>query len=55
LPKGEKIITYKRGMSSAYIFCMNFSSEGEKLITTSDTGTMHIFDLKADKLKYVSI
>lgn len=46
--KGEKIITYKRGMASAYIFCLNFSFDNEKLISTSDTGTMHIFDLKQD-------
>jgi WD40 repeat protein len=49
LPKGEKIITYKRGMSSAYIFCLNFSFENDKLISSSDTGTMHVFDLKSDE------
>jgi WD40 repeat protein len=48
LPKGEKIITFKRGISSAYIFCLNFSFENDKLITTSDTGTMHVFDLKPE-------
>lgn len=48
LPKGDKIITYKRGMQSAYIFCLNFSFDDEKLISTSDTGTMHIYDLKQD-------
>jgi autophagy-related protein 18 len=49
LPKGDKIITYKRGMSSAYIFCINFSLNSEKILITSDTGTLHIFDLKEDK------
>jgi WD40 repeat protein len=48
LPKGEKIVTYKRGLSSAYIFCLNFSFENDKLITTSDTGTMHVFDIKSE-------
>lgn len=48
LPKGEKIVTYKRGISSAYIFSLNFSFESDKLITTSDTGTMHVFDIKAE-------
>ena len=48
LPKGEKVVTYKRGISSAYIFCLNFSFNNEKLITTSDTGTMHVFDMKQD-------
>jgi autophagy-related protein 18 len=48
VPKGEKIITYKRGVYSAYMFSLNFSFDDEKLITTSDTGTVHVFDLKAD-------
>jgi autophagy-related protein 18 len=48
LPKGEKVITFKRGISSAYIFCLNFSYENEKLVSTSDTGTLHIYDLKQE-------
>ena len=28
---------------------MNFSLNSEKLLVTSDRGTMHIFDLKSDK------
>lgn len=48
LPKGDKIITYKRGISSAYIFCLNFNFENDKLITTSDTGTMHVFEIKPE-------
>jgi WD40 repeat protein len=52
LPKGEKLITYKRGIQSAYIFCLNFSFDNEKLITTSDTGTLHVFDLKQDTEEY---
>jgi len=46
--KGEKIITFKRGISSAFIFCLNFSYDNEKLVATSDTGTLHIFDLKQE-------
>lgn len=49
LPKGEKILTYKRGISSAFIFSLNFSANSEKLISTSDLGSVHIFDLKNDK------
>lgn len=48
LPKGEKICTFKRGISSAFIFCLNFSSNSEKLISTSDTGILHIFDIKEE-------
>jgi autophagy-related protein 18 len=46
LPKGEKVLTFKRGISSANIFSMNFSSDNEKFISSSDTGTIHVFDLK---------
>ncbi len=49
LPKGDKILTYKRGISSAFIFCLNFSLNNEKLISSSDTGTLHIFDLKQEE------
>ena len=49
LPKGDKILTYKRGISSAFIFCLNFSSDNQKLISSSDTGTLHIFDLKQEE------
>ena len=48
LPKGEKICTFKRGISSAFIFCLNFSANSEKLISTSDTGMLHIFDIKEE-------
>lgn len=49
LPKGDKLITYKRGLASAYIFSINFSLDSDKLIVSSDTGTLHVFDLKKDK------
>ena len=48
LPKGEKILTFKRGISSAFIFCLNFSIDSEKLISSSDTGMLHVFDLKQE-------
>jgi autophagy-related protein 18 len=48
IPKGDKLFTYKRGMSSAIIYSMNFSSDSEKLITSSNTGTIHVFDLKEE-------
>lgn len=49
LPKGEKIIDYKRGINSAYIFWLGFSLSQEKIILTSDTGTINIFDIGRDK------
>ena len=48
LPKGDKLCTFKMGISSAFIFCLNFSDNSEKLISTSDTGMLHIFDIKEE-------
>ena len=48
LPKGDKMCTFKRGITSAFIFCLNFSGNSEKLISTSDTGMLHIFDIKEE-------
>ena len=48
LPKGDKLCTFKRGVSPAFIFCLNFSRNSEKLIATCDTGFLHIFDIKEE-------
>ena len=48
LPNGDKLCTFKRGISSAFIFCLNFSGNSEKLISSSDTGMIHIFDIKEE-------
>lgn len=45
LPKGEKICTFKRGINPAFIFCLSFSNDGDKLISTSENGMLHIFDI----------
>ena len=49
LPKGEKVLTFKRGISSAFIFSLNFCPRTERLISSSDRGTLHIFDLRANE------
>lgn len=49
LPKGEKITSYKRGINSAYIFWMGFSLSQDKIICSSDSGTINIFDLGKDR------
>lgn len=46
IPKGDKLFTLKRGMTNALIHSMNFSYNGEKLLASSETGTLHFFDLK---------
>lgn len=48
LPKGEKLCTFKRGVSPAFIFCLNFSRNSEKLIATCDNGFLHLFDIKEE-------
>ena len=48
LPKGDKLCTFKRGVSPAFIFCLNFSRNSEKLITTCDNGMLQIFDIKEE-------
>ena len=49
LPNGDKITSYKRGINSAYIFWLGFSLSQEKIIISSDTGTINIFDLSKDR------
>ena len=48
LPKGDKLCTFKRGVSPAFIFCLNFSRNSEKLIATCDNGVLHLFDIKEE-------
>ena len=48
IPKGDKLCTFKRGVSPAFIYCLNFSRNSEKLITTCDNGILHIFDIKEE-------
>ena len=48
LPKGEKLCTFKRGISSAFIFCLNFSSNSEKIACTTDAGILYVFDIKLE-------
>ena len=44
----NKVCTFKRGVSPAFIFCLNFSRNSEKLITTCDNGTLQVFDIKEE-------
>lgn len=45
LPNGQKICTFKRGIRPAFIYSMNFSKFGHKLIISSDEGTINLFDI----------
>ena len=48
LPDGEKICTFKRGINPAFIFSMNFSKEGDKLLISSDKGIINLFDIEEE-------
>ena len=48
LPDGEKICTFKRGISPSFIFSLNFSREGDKLIVSCDKGTINLFDIEEE-------
>jgi WD40 repeat protein len=48
LPKGDKLCTFKRGVSPAFIFCLNFSRNSEKLVETCENGFLHVFDIKEE-------
>ena len=48
LPDGEKICTFKRGISPTFIFSMNFSREGDKLLVSCDKGTINLFDIEEE-------
>ena len=48
LPKDEKIFTFKRGINSAFIYCMTFNKNSDKLIISCDLGNINIFNLNND-------
>jgi len=50
VPKGEKIFTYKRGIQNAKIYSISFDIDSNnKFVLSSETGTIHIFDLEQTK------
>ena len=47
LPKGDKLYTFKRGITNAMIYSLSFDMEkNDKIVLSGDTGTIHIIDLK---------
>ena len=46
LESGEKIGTFKRGITYATIYSLFFSADNERLVLSSDTGTFHVFNLQ---------
>jgi autophagy-related protein 18 len=45
LPKGTRLFSFKRGISTVTMFSINFNSNSNLLVTTSDSGTLHLFQI----------
>lgn len=45
LPKGDKLYSFTRGIKNTVQYFLNFSRDSQFLISTSDTGTIHVFQL----------
>jgi autophagy-related protein 18 len=43
LPAGEKLYNLTRGVGAATMYSLNFSNDSAYLLSSSDTGTVHIF------------
>ena len=43
LPKGDKLFSFKRGLANSMVYSLNFSRQGNYIILSSDTGTIHWF------------
>lgn len=50
IPNGEKLYTFTRGIKNTTQHCLNFSRNSAYLLSSSDTGTIHVFQLE-DPLK----
>lgn len=43
IPNGEKLYTFTRGIKNTTQYCLNFSRNSAFLLSSSDTGTIHVF------------
>ena len=43
LPNGEKLYTFTRGIKNTTQYFLNFSNDNCFLLSTSDSGTLHVF------------
>ena len=50
LPEGNKLFTFKRGISYADIFNIMFSYNAKLLLACSSTGTVHVYDIAHNKI-----
>ncbi|CAG9332153.1 unnamed protein product [Blepharisma stoltei] len=50
VPEGNKIYTFKRGLMTALTYSMSFSLNGDLLMSCSDTGTIHIYNISREDI-----
>ncbi|OMJ93408.1 hypothetical protein SteCoe_3651 [Stentor coeruleus] len=50
LPEGNKLFTFKRGLTQAEIYNIMFSYDAKFLLACSSTGTIHVYDIRNDRI-----
>mmetsp|Transcript_4648 Transcript_4648/g.7002 ORF Transcript_4648/g.7002 Transcript_4648/m.7002 type:complete len:344 (+) Transcript_4648:10-1041(+) len=45
VPEAQKLFTFKRGMMNAQTYDLSFSLESDSVVSCSDTGTIHVYNL----------
>lgn len=48
IPSGEKLYTFRSGFDNILNFCLNFSKDSKKLISTFNNGFLYIFNIKEE-------
>ncbi|CAG9314695.1 unnamed protein product [Blepharisma stoltei] len=51
LPEGNKLFTFKRGLMAAITYSINFSMDAELLLSCSDTGTIHVYNINRNEVR----
>ena len=45
LPSGQKLHSFKRGLANVMVYSLNFSKQGNHVVMSSDSGTLHCFKI----------
>ena len=54
IPTGEKMFTFTRGIKNTTQYFLNFSNDACFLLSSSDSGTIHVFQMDDPKRASVS-
>lgn len=49
IPQGEKLYTFTRGIKNTTQYFLNFSNDNCFLLSSSDSGTIHVFQMEEPK------